>query len=149
MPSAGSAMAKKAYRAVEDAVAYCVDKDVDMDPYMRVVYKKCMELKMDPLVVAAAFLRQNLGEIEVEVGEEEERKPRRDGKSRDRKDRGRSEDGGSKRSGKNRRDHHASEERRSREEKRPTRTKQEKKEKKAKKEAKASKKTDKKVKKSK
>ncbi|MBQ8562470.1 MAG: hypothetical protein IJ443_01090, partial [Firmicutes bacterium] len=122
MPSAGSAMARKAYRAVEDAVAYCVDKDVDMDPYMRVVYRKCMELKIDPLVAAAAFLRQNLGEIEVEVGEEEEkRKPRSDSKSRD--DR-------SRRSGKNRRDQH--ETRKRREERKPSRTKREKKEKKAK-----------------
>ena len=152
MPSAASAMAKKAYRAVEDAVAYCVDKDVEMDPYMRVVYRKCMELKMDPLVVAAAFLRQNLGEIEVEVGAEEEeqraeRKPRRERKQGDRD--GRS---GSKRSGKNRRDEHEtrhghrSEERT---ERKPSRTKQEKGEKKAKKEAKAAKKSDKKAKKSK
>ena len=154
MPSAASAMAKKAYRAVEDAVAYCVDKDVEMDPYMRVVYRKCMELKMDPLVVAAAFLRQNLGEIEVEVGAEEEeqrteRKPRRERKQGNRD--GRS-DSGSKRSGKNRRDEHEtrhghrSEERT---ERKASRTKQEKSEKKAKKEAKAAKKSDKKVKKSK
>ena len=142
MPTAGSAMAKKAYRCVEDAVAYCVDKDVDMDPYMRVVYKKCVELRIDPLVAAAAFLRQNLGEIEVEVGEdEEERKPRRgDRRSREGGD-------GSKRSGKNRRDQHDT--RKPREEKKPSRTKQEKKEKKAKKEAKAAKKSEKKVKKSK
>ena len=142
MPSAGSAMAKKAYRCVEDAVAYCVDKDVDMDPYMRVVYKKCVELRIDPLVAAAAFLRQNLGEIEVEVGEdEEERKPRRgDRRSREGGD-------GSKRSGKNRRDQHDT--RKPREEKKPSRTKQEKKVKKAKKEAKAAKKSEKKVKKSK
>ena len=142
MPSAGSAMAKKAYRCVEDAVAYCVDKDVDMDPYMRVVYKKCVELQIDPLVAAAAFLRQNLGGIEVEVGEdEEERKPRRgDRRSREGGD-------GSKRSGKNRRDQHDT--RKPREEKKPSRTKQEKKVKKAKKEAKAAKKSEKKVKKSK
>ena len=138
-------MARKAYRAVEEAVAYCVDKDVDMDPYMRVVYRKCMELKIDPLVAAAAFLRQNLGEIEVEVGEdEEERKPRRDGKSR--------EDGG-KRSGKNRRDQHETRHVRRSEEhsegRKPSRTKQEKKAKKAKKEAKAAKKSEKNVKKSK
>lgn len=131
MPSAGSAMARKAYRAVEDAVAYCVDKDVDMDPYMHVVYRKCMELKIDPLVAAAAFLRQNLGEIEVEVGEEEEkRKPRREGKSRDGKSPGRSEGSGSKRSGKNRRDQH--ETRKRRVERKPSRTKREKKEKKEK-----------------
>ena len=142
MPSAGSAMARKAYRAVEEAVAYCVDKDVDMDPYMRVVYRKCMELKIDPLVAAAAFLRQNLGEIEVEVGEdEEERKPRRgDRRFREGGD-------GSKRSGKNRRDQHDT--RKPREEKKPSRTKQEKKVKKAKKEAKAAKKSEKNVKKSK
>jgi len=116
MPSAGSAMAKKAYRAVEDAVAYCVDKDVDMDPYMRVVYRKCVELKIDPLVAAAAFLRQNLGEIEVEVGEEEHE---------------------NKRSAKNRRDQH--ETRKPREERKPSRTKEEKKAKKEKKEKKAKK----------
>ncbi len=142
MPSASSAMAKKAYRAVEDAVAYCVDKDVEMDPYMRVVYRKCMELKIDPLVAAAAFLRQNLGEIEVEVGEEEEeRKP-----GRERKARSHSEDSGNKRSGKNRRDQH--ETRKPREEHKPSRTKEEKKakkEKKARKEAKPAKKTEKKA----
>jgi len=99
MPSAGSAMAKKAYRAVEDAVAYCVDKDVEMDPYMRVVYRKCMELKIDPLVVAAAFLRQNLGEIEVEVGAEENR--REEGRRREKAGRD-----GKSREGKNRRDQH-------------------------------------------
>ena len=83
---------------------------------MRVVYKKCVELQIDPLVAAAAFLRQNLGEIEVEVGEdEEERKPRRgDRRSREGGD-------GSKRSGKNRRDQHDT--RKPREEKKPSRIK--------------------------
>lgn len=70
LPSAASAMAKKAYRSVEDAVAFCVDREIDMDPYMHVIYKKCRELKMDPLYAAAAFLRQSLGELEVEVGAE-------------------------------------------------------------------------------
>ena len=145
MPTAASAMAKKAYRTTEEAIAYCSDRDIDMDPYMRVVYRKCMELKIDPLVVAAAFLRQNLGEIEVEVGEEEEeKKPRREGRGKARD--GKSEDGkkreGGKREGKNRRDQHEtrhahrSEEREEKKERKVSRTKLEKKEKKAKKEAK-------------
>lgn len=135
MPSASSAMAKKAYRTTEEAIAFCSDRDIDMEPYMRVVYRKCAELQIDPLVAAAAFLRQNLGEIEIEVGAEdpedsrgrrrrgdrrregrgdrdgrrsEGRGDRRRDESRDRSDRGdRSHEG--KRSGKNRRDHHAAE----------------------------------------
>lgn len=134
MPSASSAMAKKAYRTTEEAIAFCSDRDIDMEPYMHVVYRKCAELRIDPLVAAAAFLRQSLGEIEIEVGAEDpednrgrrRRGDRREGRgdrdgrrsegrgdrrrdeSRDRGDRSdRSHEG--KRSGKNRRDHHAAE----------------------------------------
>ena len=126
MPSAASAMAVKAYRTVEDAMEYCSDKN--LDEYMRVVYKKCLETKTDPLYVAAAFLRQNLGEIEVEVGEErKERRERRERGERGERRRGRDEkhrDG----SGDG--------------EKRESRSKREKKEKKAKKAAKKAKKAE-------
>ncbi|MEE1038454.1 MAG: DEAD/DEAH box helicase [Eubacterium sp.] len=83
VPSAGSAMTAKAYRAVSDAIEFCADKD--LESYMKIVYKKCTEEKVDPLYVAAALMRQNLGEIEYELGEE--RKDKKDKKYRkDRKD---------------------------------------------------------------
>ena len=68
MPSAGSAMTVKAYRSVTDAMDYCKDKD--LTPYMKIVYKRCVDDGYDPLEVAAAFLRQGLGEIEPEAGRE-------------------------------------------------------------------------------
>lgn len=133
MPSASSAMAKKAYRTTEEAIAFCSDRDIDMEPYMRVVYRKCAELQIDPLVAAAAFLRQSLGEIEIEVGTEDPEE------SRGRRRRGNRND---------RRDHHAAEagrrdssrkyagKRKAGKAEKPRRTKQEKKAKKAKKKAK-------------
>lgn len=66
MPTAGSAMTVKAYRSVTDALDYCRDKD--LTPYMKIVYKRCVDDGCDPLEVAAAFLRQSLGEIEPEAG---------------------------------------------------------------------------------
>lgn len=66
MPTAGSAMTVKAYRSVTDAMDYCKDKD--LTPYMKIVYKRCVDDGCDPLEVAAAFLRQSLGEIEPEAG---------------------------------------------------------------------------------
>ena len=68
MPSAGSAMTVKAYRSVTDAMDYCKDKD--LTPYMKIVYKRCVDDGYDPLEIAAAFLRQSLGEIEPEAGRE-------------------------------------------------------------------------------
>ena len=66
LPTAGSAMTVKAYRSVTDAMDYCKDKD--LTPYMKIVYKRCVDDGCDPLEVAAAFLRQSLGEIEPEAG---------------------------------------------------------------------------------
>lgn len=68
LPTAGSAMTVKAYRSVTDAMDYCRDKD--LTPYMKIVYKRCVDDGCDPLEVAAAFLRQSLGEIEPEAGRE-------------------------------------------------------------------------------
>ena len=74
MPTAASALTVKAYKSVSDAVEYCEGKD--LTPYMKIVYKRCVDDGLDSLEVAAAFLRMNLGEIEPES----ERKP--DGKRR-------------------------------------------------------------------
>lgn len=68
IPSAGSAMTQKAYRAIADALEFCKDKD--LNSYMKIVYKKCLEENVDPLYVAAALMRQTFGEIEYELGEE-------------------------------------------------------------------------------
>ena len=68
MPSAGSALTVKAYKNVSEAMDYCRDKD--LMPYMKIVYKKCVEESMDPLEVAAAFLRVSLGEIDQQAAEE-------------------------------------------------------------------------------
>ena len=68
MPSAGSALTVKAYKNVSEAMDYCREKD--LMPYMKIVYKKCVEEEMDPLEVAAAFLRVSLGEIDALAAEE-------------------------------------------------------------------------------
>ena len=68
MPSAGSALTVKAYKNVSEAMDYCREKD--LMPYMKIVYKKCVEEEMDPLEVAAAFLRVSLGEIDAPAAEE-------------------------------------------------------------------------------
>lgn len=68
MPTAGSALTVKAYKNVSDAMEYCRDKD--LMPYMKIVYKRCAEEGMDPLEVAAAFLRVSLGEIDQQAAEE-------------------------------------------------------------------------------
>ena len=75
MPSAASAMTIKAYKNVSDALHYCEDKD--LTPYMKLVYKRCTDDGIDPLQVAAAFLRMSLGEIEAEPKEEREKAPDR------------------------------------------------------------------------
>lgn len=64
LPTASSAMTVKAYKNVSEAIEYCRGKD--LTPYMKIVYKRCIDDGMDPLEVAAAFLRQTLGEIEPE-----------------------------------------------------------------------------------
>ncbi len=100
MPTASSAMTVKAYRTVSDAVDYCNGKD--LNAYMKIVYKRCVEEELDPLYVAAAFLRQNLGELEVEVGEEskqEKKKGRKmevPGKKKDRREKKERKDDGRK-----------------------------------------------------
>ena len=112
MPSAASAMTIKAYKNVSDALHYCEDKD--LTPYMKLVYKRCTDDGVDPLQVAAAFLRMSLGEIEAEPKEEREKAPDRNrepdrafnrrrseknGKKKDRKPLGQGKD---KRNGKGR-----------------------------------------------
>lgn len=95
MPSAASALTVKAYKIVSDAVEYCEGKD--LTPYMKIVYKRCVDDGTDPLEIAAAFLRMNLGEIEPESERDDRQKRRREGrdgrdgksrKGRDGKDRG-------------------------------------------------------------
>ena len=89
MPTAGSAMTVKAHRAVADAIEYCEGKD--LNAYMKIVYKKCVEEEHDPLYVAACFLRQSLGELEVEVGEETEADKKANKQKRERRERERRE----------------------------------------------------------
>jgi ATP-dependent RNA helicase DeaD len=85
MPTAGSAMTVKAHRAVADAIEYCEGKD--LNAYMKIVYKKCVEEEHDPLYVAACFLRQSLGELEVEVGEETKQDRKANREKRERRER--------------------------------------------------------------
>ena len=85
MPTAGSAMTVKAHRAVGDAIEYCAGKD--LNAYMKIVYKKCVEEELDPLYVAASFLRQSLGELEVEVGEETKQDRKANREKRERRER--------------------------------------------------------------
>ncbi len=89
MPTAGSAMTVKAHRAVADAMEYCEGKD--LNAYMKIVYKKCVEEEHDPLYVAACFLRQSLGELEVEVGEESPQDKKANKQKRERRERERRE----------------------------------------------------------
>lgn len=89
MPTAGSAMTVKAHRAVADAIEYCEGKD--LNAYMKIVYKKCVEEEHDPLYVAACFLRQSLGELEVEVGEESPQDKKANKQKRERRERERRE----------------------------------------------------------
>lgn len=89
MPTAGSAMTVKAHRAVADAIEYCDGKD--LNAYMKIVYKKCVEEEHDPLYVAACFLRQSLGELEVEVGEETKQDKKANKEKRERRERERRE----------------------------------------------------------
>ncbi|MDD6043615.1 MAG: DEAD/DEAH box helicase, partial [Eubacteriaceae bacterium] len=86
MPTAGSALTVKAYKNVSDAMEYCRDKD--LMPYMKIVYKRCAEEGMDPLEVAAAFLRVSLGEIDRQAAEEfHASKKTNNGKSTDKSER--------------------------------------------------------------
>lgn len=80
MPTAASAMTVKAYKHVSDAMEYCQGKD--LTPYMKIVYKRCVDDGLDPLEMAAAFLRQTLGEIEPESEQEAGRKEGMSGRKR-------------------------------------------------------------------
>lgn len=71
MPTAASALTVKAYKHVSDAMDYCKDKD--LIPFMKIIYKRCTDDGVDPLEVAAAFLRMGLGDIE-EVREPDKQK---------------------------------------------------------------------------
>lgn len=68
MPTAANAMTVKAYKNVTDALDYCKDKD--LSAYMKLIYKRCEDDGMEPLEVAAAFLRMSLGELEAEPKQE-------------------------------------------------------------------------------
>ncbi len=84
LPTASSAMTVKAYKNVSEAIEYCRGKD--LTPYMKIVYKRCIDDGMDPLEVAAAFLRQTLGEIEQESetvsGSKQKERKEKKGRSR-------------------------------------------------------------------
>jgi ATP-dependent RNA helicase DeaD len=98
MPTAASALTVKAYKSVSDAVEYCEGKD--LTPYMKIVYKRCVDDGLDPLEVAAAFLRMNLGEIEPESEQEPSEKRRlREKSHRNDKRKGDNESGEKKRRG--------------------------------------------------
>lgn len=68
MPTAASALKVKAYNRVSEAMEF--SKDIDLNPYMKIVYRRCVEEGYDPLQVAGAFLRQSLGNVEIEAEEE-------------------------------------------------------------------------------
>ena len=99
MPTAAGALIVKAYKNMSSAMEYCVDKD--LTPFMKIVYKRCQDDGLDPLELAAAFLRVSLGEIEAEPVEEKVKQSKnrnRDGYDRRHNDRHR----GKKKSSKNR-----------------------------------------------
>lgn len=82
MPTADDAMEVKAYSNVSRAIDYCEGKD--LKPYMELIYKRCIDDGTEPLEVAAAFLREGLGDINDNV--KIEQKPH--GKDDGRRDRG-------------------------------------------------------------
>lgn len=65
MPSAADALTVKAYQQVTRAQDYC--RDTDLTAFMKIVYKRCVDDGIDPLEIAAAFLRMSLGEIEEDA----------------------------------------------------------------------------------
>lgn len=85
MPTAASALTIKAYKNVSDALEYCEGKD--LEPFTKIIYKRCEDEGMSPLEIAGAFLRMSLGEMEVETQQNHRSGDggrRRDGRSRDR-----------------------------------------------------------------
>lgn len=68
MPTVASAQTAKAYRNLDSALEYCTE--MDLTPYMKIVYKRCVDEGMDPLQAAAAFLRMSMGELEEEHKQE-------------------------------------------------------------------------------
>lgn len=84
MPTASSALIVKAYKNMSSALEYCEDKD--LTPFMKIVYKRCNDDGINPLELAAAFLRVSLGEIEVEPDEPRvQKKKGKEHRSQDRK----------------------------------------------------------------
>lgn len=75
MPTAANAAVVKAYKKVSEAVE--AGRDKDLTPYMKIVYKRCIEDGLDPLEMAAAFLRMSLGETEAESALEESMQSRK------------------------------------------------------------------------
>ena len=61
MPTAGDTIQVKAYGNLSRALAFCEGKD--LKPYMELIYKRCIDDGTEPLEVAAAFLRESIGEI--------------------------------------------------------------------------------------
>ena len=92
MPTAASALTVKAYKNVSDALDYCQDKD--LIPYMKIIYKRCTDDGVDPLEVAAAFLRMGMGDIE-----EHEETEKQAADSREHRGRRKEQDGRGNRSG--------------------------------------------------
>lgn len=82
MPTADDAMAVKAYSNVSRAVDYC--EGMDLKPYMEIVYKRCIDDGLEPLEVAASFLRESLGEISTEVVSEKQPRGGKDHKKTER-----------------------------------------------------------------
>jgi len=82
MPTGEDAMAVKAYSNVSRAIEYC--DGMDLKPYMEIVYKRCIDDGTEPLEVAAAFLRESLGEINTDIVSEKQPRGAKDNKKGER-----------------------------------------------------------------
>jgi len=75
MPTANDALTVKAYKNLSDAIEYC--EGMDITQFMKIVYKRCDDDDLDPLQVAAAFLRMSMGNIEAEPKDDDQKGGRR------------------------------------------------------------------------
>jgi ATP-dependent RNA helicase DeaD len=80
MPTAVDAMEVKAYSNVSRAIDYC--EDMDLKPYKEIIYKRCIDDGVEPLEVAAAFLRESLGELSADVKIEQKPRDSKGGRGR-------------------------------------------------------------------
>ena len=85
MPTAASVNVAKAYKTMDDA--FLMSKDEDMIPYMKMIEKRCIEEGTEPLEIAAALLRMNMGQLLSESEDNKENRQRDRGRDRRRNDR--------------------------------------------------------------